>query len=167
MSKKGDYNYLGDDHKLHVGYAVAVSSGSDDADEMVKLNSDGVIDSSMLPGVGDEAFNAEAVEPLVAGDYVNFFDIGGSQKARKANASLGFEANGFVETAFNPGETARILQLGNNSYLSGLTAGSDYFLGDNGEATDTPDDSAAILQRVGKALSDTSIVTKLDQVIVL
>jgi hypothetical protein len=102
----------------------------------------------------------EATEALSAGDFVNIWTSGGVAKIRKAtNTAAGTESSGFVQSAVSLGATGTVYGLGRiNMALSGLTAGSTYYLGTSGGVTATAPSSAGnVVQQLGKATGTTAI----------
>lgn len=147
--------------------AAAASTGAADQNRLVKTGPDGRIDSTLLPtGIGDESKGVEASEALNAGDFVNIFDLGGASRVRRANATAaGSEAVGFVLDNFAAGEQATVFFEGENTALTGLTAGQTLFLSADtpGGVTTTPPSAVGnIVQIVGKACDATSAIFKED-----
>ena len=137
------------------------SGGSAQADKIPSLDSDGRLDSTMMPaGFGLDTLVIEATEALSAGDAVNIYPTGGNLRCRKADASaLATEAHGFVKSAVNSGDDATIFLRGLNSDVSGLNIGHDAFLSETaGDVTNTaPTTSGAIVQKLGYSISATSM----------
>lgn len=136
----------------------AATSGN----QLISTKSDGKIDASFLPpGIGGEKIiTAIASEALAAGDFVNIWDNAGVRSVRKADASNGRPANGFVTTAFTISSSASVVLNGENTSLTGLIIGSTYFLSatNAGKAvTVAPTGSGQIIQEIGYALTTTSI----------
>ncbi len=108
---------------------------------------------------------ATASEDLSAGDFVNLYLDTSVLKVRKAVANPStvctqvYEAHGFITNNVTNGNTVTVYLSGINNALTGLTIGRDYYLSNTaGVATSTlPDVPQAIYQKVGKALSPTSI----------
>lgn len=149
---------------LQEANATETSAGAGDAGKLPKLNSSGKLDSSMLPaGIGDETTVAPATENLSAGDLVNFWDDAGTLSVRKADASNGRRAHGFVEASVTSGNNATVYGAGyiNNS-VTGLTPSATYYLsaGTAGAVATAGPASAAshIHQEVGVATSATSLL---------
>lgn len=68
--------------------ATTTSVGAGDADKLVALDSSGKIDASMLPASGGgDTAIIEASESLAANNYVNIHEVGGAFRVRKADAS--------------------------------------------------------------------------------
>jgi len=137
------------------------SAGAGDAGKIVALDSTGRLDISMMPvGVASEAATIAASENLAAGDWVNIHNAAGSPNVRKADASNGRRAHGFVLASVTSGQDATVYQEGTNTALSGLTPGATYFLSgaSAGAGTTTaPSTSAYIVQELGYAISATAI----------
>lgn len=156
----GDFlKYVGG--KLTEVVAKVTSSGAGDAGAMVKLDAGGKLDVSLLPtGVGAEVVVAPASENLSAGDYVNFWDDGGTVKARKADASDATKpAQGFVLSAVTAPADATVYCEGINNQVSGMTPGSMQYLSETaGGITETaPATNGAIAQHLGYAHSATEM----------
>jgi len=137
----------------------ATSAGADDAAKLVALDSTGKIDQSMMPvGIGADTATIQASEALVAGDLVNIHDMSGA-RVRKADASNGRRAHGFVLAAVSSGASATVYFEGANTQVSGLTPGDTLYLSATpGQATPTaPSTSGQIVQEVGAARSATSM----------
>lgn len=142
------------------GAPVNTSAGAGDAGKLPKLDAAGKLDNTMMPtGVGADSQSITASENLTAGP-VNVWDDGGTLKVRKADATAaGKEANGFVTGAVTSGQPATVYFDGTMTGLTGLTLGADYFLSDTagGYVTTPPTGTGKIVQRVGKALSTTTM----------
>lgn len=156
----GDFlKYVGG--KLTEMVAKVTSSGASDAGAMVKLDAGGKLDVSLLPtGVGAEVVVAPASENLSAGDYVNFWNDGGTVKARKADASDATKpAHGFVLAAVTSPADATVYTSGINNQVSGMTPGAMQYLSETaGGITETaPATNGAIAQHLGYAHSATEM----------
>jgi len=139
--------------------ASASSAGAGDAGKIVALDTNGLIDNSMLPvGVGYETEVITASENLSAGNIVNVYTDSGASKARKADATTaGKEATGFVLASVTSGNPATVYVEQKITGLTGLTPGAMYWLSTTaGAATATaPSGSGNVNQRIGRALSAT------------
>jgi hypothetical protein len=141
--------------------AAQVSGGVADANKIPALDSTGRLDPSLLPlGVSPDLAVIQATENLAAGDFVNIYDVSGSFRCRKSDASVtGKEACGFVTLAVTSGANASIYFEGTNSFVTGQIAGnvwlSDVTAG-RGQNT-LPIGAGKIQQRIGIATSATSI----------
>lgn len=115
---------------------------------------------------GTATYEAIASESLVAGNMVSFHLDSSILKVRKADASDDTKlCDGFVADNYSIGATATIITSAGTEVtgLSGLTIGTEYFLSETaGAITDTaPTTSGAIIQRIGKALSATTLLLRL------
>lgn len=153
--------------------AIQSSAGAGDAGKIPALDGSGKLDTSMMPvGIGADTATIVAHENLSAGDFVNVFDSSGTLKARKADASaIGTKADGFVLSAVTSGQNATVYFEGQNTAVTGLTKGVDYFLSDTTPggvvvAASIPTTTNHIVQCVGKALSATTIATELGDCLV-
>ncbi|MBK6418460.1 MAG: hypothetical protein IPF79_04615 [Ignavibacteria bacterium] len=138
---------------------TATSAGAGDSGKIVKLDGSGRIASSMMPvGIGADTKDLVASEALSAGDLVNVWDDAGTQKARKADASNGRRAVGFVLAGVAGGATATVYFEGTISGMTGLTIGGAVYLGTSGANTQTaPSTAGHISQEIGLAVSTTEI----------
>lgn len=147
--------------------ATAVSTGVTEAGLVPALGSDGRFDMSLMPtGLGTEAQILTASETLSAGVFVNIWSNGDEASVRLADAAIGRPADGFVKQAVTLGSAAVVYPLDVvNSEMSGLTPGSEYWLGTLGGVTETPSDETdpmnvnTVSQRLGKAKSETELIT--------
>lgn len=130
---------------------------------IVATDTTGRIDISMLPvGVTAEVVNCPAFENLSAGQPVNLFLNAGALNARLANATDSSKPMlGFTLANVTAPASATIYMIGaTDTALSGLTIGTDYYLDVTaGTFTATPPATAGnIVQRVGTAVSATSLI---------
>lgn len=145
--------------------ATVISAGSENAGDIVALGSDGKLDQSVLPaGVGANTVTAVASENISAGRFVNLFIDAGTFKMRLADNSNGRPAWGYVREAFDADEAGSAYRLNTvNAHMTGLTPGSDYWLGTAGGVIATPlnpdTDTGKLCQYLGKASSATELVT--------
>lgn len=140
--------------------SVNSSGGAGDANKIVALDAAGKINSTMLPETGE--YTMTTSEALTAGDLVNIHDSTGA-KIRKADATNGRIAHGFVENNIGNGASGTVV-IGDGmlNALTGLTIGAQYFLGAAGAITDTPTTTAGqTLQKVGYAKSATEFAVVL------
>jgi hypothetical protein len=142
--------------------ASLVSTGAPDSGKIPALDSAGRLDISMMPaGVSAEVVVCVASEALAAGDFVNIYNNAAALNARKADATTNAKpAFGFVLAAVSSSASATVYLLSTtNTAVTGLTVGSDYFLGTTAGTITTTAPSAAgnIVQRLGRASSTTSI----------
>jgi hypothetical protein len=155
--------------------AVSTSAGAGDAGKLAELDSTGRFDTSMIPVcIGAETCTYESSENLVAGDFVNVYNDAGTTKVRKADASTASaarRANGFALANVTSPANATVYFEGQNTQLSGLTAGTTYALSHTtpggvvalASATAT---AGHILQVLGDAVGTTVISTEIGQPIV-
>jgi hypothetical protein len=105
-----------------------------------------------------------ASETLTAGDFVNVFS-GGVRRA--SNDDLTKQAHGFVTASHVATNPVVVFYSGLNTNVSGLTAGSRYFLGTaGGESLTPPSASARLSQEIGVAISTTAILVNFGPAII-
>jgi hypothetical protein len=148
--------------------ANTTSAGVTDAGKLVKLDSSGKLDTTLLPsGLGADSKVMTAIEAIAARDFVNVTATG----IRKADASNDRPAHGFVTAAIANAATGTVFFEGTLTGFTGLTVGARYFLSDSvaGTAVLTSPTPAAgkISQEVGVAISATEISFEPQQAIVL
>jgi hypothetical protein len=105
-----------------------------------------------------------ATEALTAGRFVNLDALGEVQHADSSTNDK--QADGFILESYSNGATdVRVYYGGENTGLSGLTAGDRYYLSTNGTVTDTPPigDSPVIVQQLGTAKNATSMLVNIQQ----
>ena len=146
---------------------VQTSAGAADAGKIPALGPDGKFDTSMYnPGSGVSTRPIVASEAIGAGKFVNEYSNAGTLNVRLADNSNNRPAHGFVLSAVAASGTAAVYDMDlTNSALTGLTIGSDYFLGTAGgvitPALDaTTAATGSIDQKLGKALSGTELKTQ-------
>lgn len=137
--------------------ATQASAGVADANKILALAANGLLDPSVLPpGIATDVITGTAFEALAAGDFVYVRSDGQIAKAiATAAATL---AAGFVLQAFAAAATATVYLDTKNTALSGLTPGATYFLSGTtaGAVTTVPvTASGQYLQAVGRATSAT------------
>ena len=149
--------------------ALEVSTGASDGGKIVKTDSTGRFDPSLMPvGIGADTQEIVSFEDLVAGDFVNIFDDGGTPSVRKADASNGRDANGFVLTGVTAPALATVYFEGTNTQLSAMTPAARQYLGTSGAVTGTPNTTTGQLhQYLGKASSATELNIELADCILL
>lgn len=133
--------------------------------KILMTRSDGYIDNSFIPpGVGGEAtITAVATEALAAGDFVNVYSNSGVRSVRKADATNGRQATGFVLAAVANAATATIILRGENTALTTIAMDTIYYLGITGTATTTaPTTNGHLIQELGVGISTTSILFEYD-----
>jgi len=151
--------------KLKQVFGITSSAGAGDAGKLPALDGTGKLDNSFFPtGLGQNSVSATASEALSAGNFVNLFNNTGALGVRKADNSNGRPAHGYVTAAVASAATAQVFRLNTvNASRTGLTAGSEYWLGTAGDVISTPLDPAAdtgkLMQYLGIAKSATELVT--------
>ena len=142
--------------------SVDTSTGAADADQLVRLGSDGKLSETLMPaGLGADAMSMIASENLAGGDFVNVWDDTGTASVRKADATAaGKEADGFVLDAVASGQPATVFFEGRNSGVSGLTVGARYYLSattPGAAVTVPPAATGNVVQFLGRATSPASL----------
>lgn len=145
---------------ISITNAKVQSAGATDSGKLPALDASGRLDTTMMPvGVAADTALILSSEALTAGALVNVWNNAGVFSARKADATIsGKEAHGFVLTAFGSAVTATVYFIGSNTGVTGLTAGPQYLQTTAGTSASTPPTgSGNIVQRVGVAVSATSL----------
>lgn len=149
---------------------LVVSAGAGDAGKGVATDGTGHIDVSVLPvGVGPDTAVIQASENLAAGDFVNIHNSGGA-RIRKADASNGRVAHGFVLSAVTSGASGTVYLEGTNTGVSALTPGDRLYLSGSAAGTPTstaPSTSGHYVQPIGVAITATSMSFEPEDYIVL
>lgn len=151
--------------------ATQTSTGAPNANEIVALNADGVLDPTLMPpGIVPMLTIATASEALAAGDFVNLWNDTGTLKARKADASVpnvAKKADGYVRDNYLINAIdVKVYVEDFNDKVSGLTVGSDYFLSDTvpgGVTATAPTTAGYISQYLGAAVSATKMIVEMDR----
>ena len=150
--------------------STVTSAGAGSSAKLVALDGSGKLDSTVLPvGVGADTATIQASENLAAGDYVNLHNSGGP-RVRKADASNGRRADGFVLASVSSASNATVYFEGQNTGVTGKTPGAIQYLSGTtaGATTETaPTTAGQILQVVGVAVTATAISTECEQPITL
>jgi hypothetical protein len=134
--------------------SIFQSTGVADGGKIISTDpATGTIHPSMLPsGIGAATKIYPASEELVAGNFVNIWLDTATLRVRKADASNGREANGFVLIPVASGASATVILQGLNTSLTSLDPTQIYYLGTNGGVTTNPPlTNNAILQDLGFA----------------
>lgn len=151
--------------------AIATSAGVGDANKIVQTDGSGKLDATLMPaGIGAATESMVEFEALAAGDFVNIFLNSSVRNARKADASNGRQAHGFVTSSVASSGTATVILQGTNTALTGLTIGSRYFLSPSAAGTGTltsPSSSGHKIQVLGIAVTATSINFEYDDGVVI
>ena len=150
---------------------TVTSAGAGDSGKIVALDSSGRIDNSMMPsGIGTDTEVMASSENLAAGDLVNIWNDSGTRKARKADASNGRRAHGFVLSSVTSPANATVFLSGDITGLTSLTIGVPYYLSGSSAGVSTatsPSTAGQISQEIGIAVSTTAIAFQPQQPITL
>lgn len=150
--------------KLKEVAGLVTSSGAADAGKIPELDGSGRLDSSMMPvGFGSETKVIQASENLAAGDFVNVFNSTGL-RVRKADASNGRIAHGFVLNSVTSGQNATVYYGNLNTAVSGRTIGVEQYLSAStaGAVVETPPTgSGHTVQRLGVATGATEMLVEI------
>lgn len=136
------------------------SAGAGDSGKLPALDAAGRLDTSFMPvGIGADTQSIVSSENLAAGDLVNVWNDTGTPKVRKADATTaGKEAHGFVLAGVTAPAAATVYFEGNNTQVTGLTAGAQFLQTTAGLAGATaPSGSGNVVQRVGFASAATNL----------
>lgn len=138
---------------------VLNSAGSGDAGKIPELDNTGRLTNSVMPvGIGADVKVANTGEALSAGNLV-YISAAGTVFKADANA-VDKAAIGFVLASSASGASATVYFEGTITGLTGLTAGTRYFLSDTatgGTTTTIPTNPGDIVQLVGTAISATEL----------
>lgn len=141
-------------------FLVSESKGAEDAGKLVATNRRGKIDSSLLD-LGPEVNIRTASETLPAGKFVNLHLVGDALEVRLADQSLGRVAHGFIQEPATVGQPVKVYSIvGVNHQISGLTPGTDYWLGEAGNVVEVAPTTGKLCQMLGMAISPTEIRTE-------
>lgn len=146
--------------KLKEVASIQSSAGAADAGKIPALDSTGLLDVSMMPiGIAAETIVAASSENLVAGNFVNLYDNGGTINVRKADATTNVKpAHGFVLANVTSPANATVYLISNkNTAVTGLTPGADYWLSTTpgGVTATAPSAAGNLVQLLGRATSAT------------
>lgn len=138
---------------------IQTSAGAGDAGKVPHLDSNGKLDSTMMPaGIGTDSIVASTGETIAAGDFVY---IGAAGAIFKADANdVSKAAVGFCLTGGTHPTTVTVYFEGTNTALIGLTAGTRYFLSEStpgGVTATAPTGANDIVQSLGVAHSATAL----------
>ena len=142
---------------------IGTSAGAGSAGKIPHLSAEGTLDPSFLPSSEADKTSCPASENLSAGDRVSQWYDDGALKVRKADASNGRKADGFVSAAVASGQTAAVYHDGTQTELSGLVPGAPYYLSATTPGGIVPIDevrtqSGDLVQYIGKAKSPTTLL---------
>jgi hypothetical protein len=150
--------------------ATVSSTGLTEAGKIVALDAAGKLDTSVMPtGIGAETKVAAASENLTAGNFVNLWNDAGTIKVRKADATNGRRAHGFVLANVTSPNNATVYLEGTVTGLTSLTPGAIYYLSATAGLAQpgAVTTSGYISQEIGVALSATEISFEPQQPITL
>ena len=168
MADKFLFNDAGERAEKEV---IITSAGAGDSGKAIGLDNSGLLSVTFMPvGVGADTVSLVTSESLVAGDFVNIYDNGGTPTARKANAgAVGTRAHGFVLAASTTPDAAQVYFEGNNNQLTGQTGGTGLFLATSaGDVSATaPTETGEIVQKLGIAVSATQANVEIGDTITL
>ena len=120
---------------------ATVTGGSEtEAGDIVALDAGGKLSSSIMPiGIGADTESIPAFENLSAGDVVNIFNNAGTRGVRKADASNGRRAHGFINSAVASAAAALVYKKGTITgvVIAAADVGLPYYLDTNGGHTKT------------------------------
>lgn len=158
----GDKFFYNNAGTLKEKAAIQTSAGAGDAGKIIALDSSGAIDISMMPaGISAEVVVAASSENLSTGNFVNLYDNAGTINVRKADATTNAKpAHGFVlASTTSPASATVYLISAKNTGVTGLTVGLDYYLSTTpgGVVSTAPSASGNIVQKLGRAISATSL----------
>lgn len=146
--------------RLGTGFRTVVATtlgGAGNADKVVATGAGGFLDASLFPaGIGQDILTVPATEAIAAGAQINLWNNSGVLSMRNADAtaaSAGKKSDGFVQSAVASGASGQAYRTGGpNTGVTGLTVGSDYFLGAGGAVTTVQNvNSGQTDQYIGKA----------------
>lgn len=149
---------------------TSTSAGSGSSGKTPVLDVTGRLDQSFMPvGVVPETLSIVASEDLADGDFVNVWNNAGVANVRKADATTsGKECMGFVLASYLSAATAIVYFEGSNTHCTSLTPGALFLSTTAGTGTDTaPTGSGNIVQRLGTAVSATTVTFEAQPPIVL
>ena len=124
----------------------------------------------MPSGIGADTEVMATSENLSAGDLVNVWNDAGTRKARKADASNGRRAHGFVLAGTTSPANATVYFSGDLTGLTSIVPGTAYYLSGAtaGAITATaPSTAGHISQEIGIGISTTAITFEQQQPITL
>lgn len=150
--------------------AIATSSGSSDADKIVRTDSTGFLNSTLFPpGIGQPSITVVAGEALSAGNLVYIGSDGKAYKSDASGANQSKIAVGFVTASYAANANATVYTEGLISGLSGLTPGAKYFISATpGDITSTaPTTSGYAWQPIGTAINATTLSFRPDVAVTL
>ena len=145
-----------------IGKASLSSSGLTTARSIALQDLSGTL--ALLTDVtGVVSTSLTAYEALSAGDWVSIYSDSGTAKWRKANATgSGYRTDGFVLSSVSSGASATGFHVGVNTAVSGQTVGPIFLSTTAGVGSSSVPSTGNLLQRIGFALSPTSVLFRSD-----
>lgn len=149
---------------------ITTSAGAGDASKMIQTDSNGLLDASLMPsGITADQITANANGTISAKDLV-YMEAAGTI-ARASGAAAGNQAMGWATSSVTTGQPVTMQLEGKISGLTGLTAGSRYYLSDVTPGglliAPGPSGSGKLAQYVGSALSTTVLNFEPDDAVLL
>lgn len=140
---------------------VTTSAGAGDATKMAQLDANGKWDSSLMPsGITPDQKTANANGTITAKDLV-YMEAAGTIARATAASGTPQQCMGWATTSVTTGNPVTMQLEGIVSGLTGLTAGSRYFLSDVTPGglliSPGPVGSGKLAQYIGTALSTTEL----------
>jgi hypothetical protein len=133
-----------------LGYAYYISSTTE-------------INTTSISNSTDVQFTLIAGESLAVGSFVSIYELNGVSRLRKADASLGYRAHGFVKQAYSVGQTANVYQSGLLTLPYTVNIGTEYFLSSSGLVTSSPNTSWEFSQRLAVGVGTTSLFVEIEE----
>lgn len=150
---------------------VTTSAGAGDATKLVQLDSNGLLDASVMPsGIVADQFAGTSNGTITANDLCYVETAGTIARASAAAPATAPGQLGWARSSVATGQPITIMLEGRILGLSGLTPGARYYLSDSvpGGLTATPvTGSGKVHQYVGSALSATVLNFEPDDPITL
>lgn len=144
--------------EIYGDFATSSSSGDIEVETARFLTIDDATKEfslSLLPTSRRTYKTITTSEALSAGDFVEIYNNSGTPAARKADASEGRYASGYVRADYEAAANAVVYTSGVNDMVSGMTAGR-VWLGESGLPTQT-EPTSGYYQEIGTALSANEI----------
>lgn len=139
---------------------TVTSAGVGNAGQIVALDANGLLDSSVMPaGITPDQKAGTSNGAITAKDMV-YVETAGTIARATAAAGTPHRADGWATTSVATGQPVIMMLEGKISGLTGLVAGTKYFLSNTtaGGLTSTPPSATGeIWQYVGTALSTTEL----------
>ena len=150
---------VGDDGQLTEVEATVVSTGVGSAGDIIALDAEGKLDSSIVAGEASGSVPLVSDSNLLAGAFVHVYDNSGTPTITAADADTGKVAHGFLREDVNIGEETTLFTQGINIFVTGLTPGLTYFIGNAGAVSLTPPSIAgSVVQIIGKAVAADKVI---------